>query len=74
MARVGQFFGTTISFGEPLAIVHPPDNDVARAQFDEELWNEDLSLDVMQQLQDELNDLYGLLILGRDATLLDDVT
>lgn len=71
MARTGQFFGTSLQFGEPLSVVHPPDNDVARAQFDEDLWAENLTLEEMYQLQQELNDLYGTMVLARDATLLE---
>lgn len=68
MVRSGQFLGPSQVFGAPLAIVKPPDNDVTKSRYHPSLLDPSLKLteDQMRDLQNEINELYRTLQLGRD--------
>lgn len=68
MARVGQFLGPSEVFGAPLAIVKPPDNNVAKSRFAPQLLDPALGLDEarMSELNQEINELFRVLQIGRD--------
>lgn len=68
MARTGQFLGPTQTFGAPLAIVKPADNNVTSSRYHPALLDPSLKLteDQMRDMQNEINELYRTLQLGRD--------
>jgi hypothetical protein len=68
MARMGSFSGGNKIFGQPIAVIHPPDNNVDAARYAPELL--DPSLQLTQEQKDELqarvDELYGVLRGERD--------
>lgn len=65
MARSGSFAGSTFSYGEPLSVVHPPDNKFP--SFDPEILAEKgLSEQQRLDLQQQLDELSAVLTLARD--------
>lgn len=68
MARVGSFLGPTQVFGAPLSLVLPPDNNVSKSRYDPALQDPSLKLTDQQKsdLQDEIDQLYAALQVGRD--------
>lgn len=68
MARSGQFSGGGQLFGQPLTVVHPPDNNVDAARYAPELLDPSLKLTESQRerLQERINELYGVLRGERD--------
>ena len=68
MARVGSFLGPTQTFGAPLSVIKPPDNNVAASRFHPALMDPKLHLteQEMRDLQDEINGLYAVLRIGAD--------
>jgi hypothetical protein len=67
MARMGKFAGPSEAYGPPLSYIHPVDNDFAKAKFHPSLLDPRLKITNKQrrELQRELDDLAGLLALGR---------
>lgn len=61
MARTGQFLGPTQVFGAPLAIVHPPDNNVVKSRYHPSLIAGDYTEEQMRDMQDEINALLAVL-------------
>jgi hypothetical protein len=66
-ARIGSFSGPTFAYGQPLSIVHPPDNSFLAAQYFPDILNEPgLTQQERDELQREYEDLFAALMLGRD--------
>lgn len=67
MARKGQFSKGYVSYGAPLSFIHPPDN-VMPSQFVDDLYDATLGLtqEQREELQDRIDDLYGVLRGERD--------
>ena len=68
MARMGSFTGGGQLYGQPLSIVHPPDNNVDAARYSAALLDPSLKLTESQRedLQERVNELYGVLRGERD--------
>jgi hypothetical protein len=68
MARMGSFSGGGQLFGQPIAVVHPPDNNVQAARYAPELLDPSLQLTEQQreELQQRVDELYGVLRGERD--------
>ena len=68
MARMGTFAGATETYGDPVAFVHPVDNDFNKARFSDPLLDPRLKLtdEQKRELQKEIDDLYFLLKLAQD--------
>lgn len=68
MARRGSFSGGGQVYGEPLSVVHPPDNNVDSARYASELLDPSLQLTEQQRedLQQQIDDLYGVMRGERD--------
>jgi hypothetical protein len=68
MARMGAFAGPSEPYGQPLSFIHPADNDFAKAKFHPSLLDPRLKISNKQrrELQSDMDDLAGLLALGRD--------
>lgn len=68
MARIGTFAGASEQYGLPLSFVHPKDNDMAKARFAPTLLDPrfDLTNKQRRDIQEEIDDLLGLLRLGRE--------
>jgi hypothetical protein len=68
MARMGSFAGGGNLYGEPLSIIHPPDNNVDAARYAPELLDKSLKLTEAQreELQKQVDELYGVLRGERD--------
>lgn len=65
MARVGEFLGAVVRFGDPLSVIHPTDNQFPK--YDEAIAKEEGLTDRQrQELQDQVNELYAVLIASRD--------
>lgn len=65
MARIGEFFSGITRFGDPLSVVHPPDNQFPK--FDPELLNmEGLTERQRRELQDQIDELFAALLASRD--------
>jgi hypothetical protein len=66
-ARIGSFTGPTFAYGQPLSVVHPPDNDFTTAQFFPELIGEGgMTEDERAELQREYEELLAAITIGRD--------
>jgi hypothetical protein len=66
-ARIGSFTGGTASFGTPLSIVHPTDNDFTTAAYFPELVAEPgLTAAERDELERQYEELLAALTLGRD--------
>ena len=65
MARSGSFIGPSEYYGAPLSIVHPQDNAFPRFDPDIEALS-GVSDEKKAELQAQLDNLYGALVLGRD--------
>jgi len=65
---MGTFVGPSERYGTTLSFVQPADNDFALAKFTPGLLDPRLKLTKRQQrkLQDEIDDLRGLLAFGRE--------
>lgn len=70
MARTGSFAGPTEQYGLPLSFVHPKDNDFAKARFTPLLLDPrwDITQKQRREIQQEIDDLLGLLKLGREKS------
>ena len=68
MARMGRFAGPSEPYGQPLSFIHPADNDFAKAKFNPILLDPRWKLSDKQrrEMQRKVDDLAGLLALGRD--------
>lgn len=68
MARAGQFTGGGQLFGQPMSVIHPPDNNVDAARYAPELLDSSLKLTEKQreELQDRIDELYGVMRGERD--------
>jgi len=68
MARIGAFAGPSEPYGQPLSFIHPSDNDFAKAKFNPILLDPRWKLTDKQrrEMQRKVDDLAGLLALGRD--------
>ena len=68
MARIGAFAGPSEPYGQPLSFIHPSDNDFAKAKFNPILLDPRWKLTDRQrrEMQRKVDDLAGLLALGRD--------
>ena len=68
MARTGSFSGGGQLFGAPIAVVHPPDNNVDAVRYAPELLDPSLQLTEQQreELQARVDELYGTLRGERD--------
>jgi hypothetical protein len=68
MARMGNFAGPSEPYGQPLSFIHPADNDYTKAKFHPILLDPRLKLNNAQRrkLQSQVDNLTGLLGLGRD--------
>jgi hypothetical protein len=68
MARMGAFAGPSEPYGAPLSYIHPADNDFSKAKFHPSLLDPRLKLTNKQrrELQRDIDDLAGLLALGRE--------
>lgn len=65
MARVGEFFSGITRFGDPLSVVHPIDNEFPK--YDPELLAEQgLTERQRQRLQEQIDELYAVLVASRD--------
>lgn len=69
MARIGAFSGPSEVYGDPLTVVHPPDNNVDAARFHQALLDPSLQLTEAQKadLQQQILELSALMRLGRDT-------
>lgn len=67
-ARIGQFSGPTELYGTPLAIIHPPDNNVDATKFHDALKDPGLKLTDKQRddLQQQILELSALFQLARE--------
>ena len=66
-ARIGSFTGPSFAYGQPLSVVHPPDNDFTTALYFKELLDEPgLTEAERNALQREYDELLAALSLGRD--------
>jgi hypothetical protein len=65
---MGKFAGPSEKYGQPLSFIHPKDNDFAKAKFHPMLLDPRLKITNKQrrELQRDMDDLAGLLALGRD--------
>ena len=68
MARMGTFSGATETYGDPVAFVHPVDNDFNKARFSDPLLDPRLKLtdEQRRELQKEIDDLFFLLKMAQD--------
>jgi len=68
MARMGAFAGPSAAYGQPLSFIQPKDNDFSKAKFHPSLLDPRLKITNKQrrELQREMDDLAGLLSLGKD--------
>ena len=68
MARMGTFAGATETYGDPVAFVHPVDNDFNKARFSDPVLDPRLKLTdkQMRELQQKIDDLYAVLKLGQE--------
>lgn len=71
MPRSGSFSGATHAYGQPLPVVKPPDNDITKGRYSTELeqYSKDhnLTLEQKNELQRQIDELYGSLLLTRDT-------
>jgi len=68
MARIGSFIGPTDIYSSPINAIKPADNNVTKSRFHELLRDPALKLteDEMISLQDQINELLGILKIARD--------
>lgn len=68
MARMGTFAGPSEQYGPTLSFVQPADNDFQKARFHPSLLDPRLKINNKRrrELQREMDDLRGLLELGRE--------
>lgn len=68
MTRIGQFAGPSEPYGQPLSFIHPADNDFSKARFHPILLDPRWKLNDARRrrLQEKIDDLAGLLQLGRE--------
>lgn len=64
MARVGNFSGPNFVFGAPLSIIHPKDNKFPL--YEAALDRTHLTDEQKRELQDEIEELTGALILQQE--------
>ena len=69
MARMGTFAGTSEQYGDPVSFVHPVDNDFAKARFSDPVLDPRMKLtdEQMRELQQQIDDLFHLLVMAREA-------
>lgn len=66
-ARVGMFTSGVFQYGQPLALVHPTNNDFTAALYFPELITEPgITPEEREALQREYSELLAALLLGRD--------
>jgi hypothetical protein len=65
---MGTFGGATESYGDPVAFVHPVDNDFNKARFSEPVLDPRMKLtdEQMRDLQQEIDDLNFTLQMARE--------
>ncbi len=65
---MGQFAGPSEAYGPPLSFIQPADNDFMKARFHPSLLDPRLKITNKErrELQREMDDLAGLLTVGRD--------
>lgn len=68
MARSGSFSGGGSLYGQPLAVIHPPDNNVDAARYAPDLLDPSLKLTEaeLEELQDQIDELTGVMRGERD--------
>jgi len=68
MVRMGTFAGPSASYGQPLSFIQPADNDFSKAKYHPTFLDPRLKMTGKQRrdLQSDMNDLAGLLVLGRE--------
>jgi hypothetical protein len=73
MPRSGQFAGMTHVYGQPLAVVKPPDNNVAKGRYSAELdkfaADHKLTAREKDDLQRQIEELYSVWQMARDEDL-----
>ena len=73
MPRQGQFSGATHVYGQPLSVVKPPDNNVAKYRYSAELeqYAKDHKLTQREkdELQRQIEELYAVWQITRDEDL-----
>ena len=65
---MGTFAGATETYGDPVAFVHPVDNDFAKARFSDAVRDPRMKLtdEQMRDMQKKIDDLYYLMKLGQE--------
>ncbi len=68
MARIGSFGGATEVYGQPISVIHPPDNNVTKSRYHDLIRSNDLYLTQKERddLQAQTLELLGLLQLARN--------
>ncbi len=68
MARSGSFSGGGQLYGQPMAVIHPPDNNVDASRYAPELLDPSMQLteEQKEELQERIDELYGVMRGERD--------
>ena len=66
---MGTFAGATETYGDPVAFVHPVDNDFNKARFSDPVLDPRMKLTDAQrrELQKQIDDLFFLLKMAQEA-------